>query len=136
MKIKFKRQKTFPDCINTNKLRFDVYVYFGSSTLRFIIEFDGSQHFQPTKKFGGEARYKTRVESDNIKNKYCIDNNIPILRISYKEMSNIELILKLYLNLIKNNAAPPIMFTNKALYQPMKNEITKCPFDSWFLNFT
>lgn len=48
-----------------------------------VIEYDGRQHFQGYDYFGGEEAYKIRHRHDLIKNKYCEDNNINLLRIPY-----------------------------------------------------
>jgi len=79
--INFKRQKQFEDCRNINKLKFDFYL----KDYNYIIEFDGIQHFEPIKIFGGEKKFVETVVNDKIKNDYCIKNNINLCRISYKE---------------------------------------------------
>ena len=43
--------------------------------------------------FDGEKGLKETQFRDEIKNKYCKDNNIPLLRIPYNEINNIEIIL-------------------------------------------
>lgn len=60
------------------KLRFDFYI-----KNKYIIEYDGKQHFQAIDFFGGEEEFYQRREHDLIKNKYCFDNNIPLIRIPY-----------------------------------------------------
>ena len=49
------------------------------------IEYDGEQHFKPISKFGGEDKYLIRLKLDEIKNLWCQNSNIKLLRISYKE---------------------------------------------------
>jgi hypothetical protein len=56
-----------------------------------IIEFDGRQHFQETDHFS--YSYKKVVEHDTIKNNYCADKNIRLIRISYKQINHITEIL-------------------------------------------
>ena len=56
------------------------------------IEYDGEQHFMPIKWFGGDEGLENIKIRDGIKNKFCQDNNIKLLRISYKE--DVELKLK------------------------------------------
>jgi hypothetical protein len=79
------REVFFDNCVNTKKgkycrpLRFDFYL----PKLKTIIEFDGEQHFRPSKKFGGE-KFETTKENDNIKNEFCKKNNINLIRIHYK----------------------------------------------------
>lgn len=42
---------------------------------------------------------KERQEIDNIKNSYCSNKNIRLIRISYQDINNIEMILQKQLNL-------------------------------------
>lgn len=91
--IQFIRQKTFKDCKDKYCLPFDFYL----PQYNKCIEYDGRQHFEPVDIFGGEEDYKVTVLHDQIKNKYCEDNNIPLLRIPYyadveTELSNFLLI--------------------------------------------
>lgn len=46
-----------------------------------LIEVDGEQHEKAVKFFGGYEKLKTVKRYDEIKNQYCLDNNIPLLRI-------------------------------------------------------
>ena len=50
---------------------------------KYIIEYDGEQHFKPIDVWGGEEALSNTRERDLIKNKYCFDNNIPLIRIPY-----------------------------------------------------
>jgi hypothetical protein len=92
--IKFIPEKTFEDCIYVNKLRFDFYL----PRYNLAIEFDGRQHFEPVEKFGGLKEFKLTKARDKVKNNYCRDNNIDLLRISYKDIHKTRNILKDYLN--------------------------------------
>ena len=49
------------------------------------IEFDGEQHFKPKLNFGGMIGFIKIQTNDNIKNEYCNNNNIKLLRIKYNE---------------------------------------------------
>lgn len=94
-KLLFERQKTFDGCINPKtgrKLKFDFYL----PELNFCIEYDGLQHFKPIKRYGGEKGYNLTIYRDNIKNKFCSNNNINILRIKYNEkiLNKIKKIIK------------------------------------------
>jgi very-short-patch-repair endonuclease len=80
-KIVFDSQKKFKNCINILKLPFDFYLI----EYNICIEYDGIQHFMPNSKFGGETQYIKIKINDKIKNKYCKENNIYLLRISYKD---------------------------------------------------
>lgn len=86
MKIKFIPQKTFEDCRNpkTNrKLYFDFYL----PDYNCCIEYDGIQHFEKTN--WSHDDLEERQIRDNIKNQYCKENNIKLIRISYKDFENI-----------------------------------------------
>lgn len=71
----------FNDCKNINPLPFDRYIL----KYNLLIEYDGEQHFTPVMHWGGvDALIQTQLR-DSIKNQYCIDNNINLLRIKYDE---------------------------------------------------
>ena len=57
------------------------------------IEYDGIQHFEPIKLFGGEKEFLKTQKKDRIKNEYCINNNIRLIRIS-----NVNDVEKLLIN--------------------------------------
>jgi len=84
--IEYIQEKTFKDCKFKKGLRFDFYLP-NSNT---IIEFDGEQHFKKVDHFGGEESFKNTRKRDFIKNEYCRNNNIPIIRIPYYYLNNIE----------------------------------------------
>lgn len=74
-------------------LPFDFYL----PSYNIVIELDGEQHFKPVR-FGGishkEAieQFKIRKLHDKIKNQFCKNNNIRLVRIPYyniKEIPNI-----------------------------------------------
>lgn len=81
----------FDDCRSINLLPFDFYLPYHN----LLVEYDGEQHFMPVD-FGGKGeewaleQHLAVVERDNIKNQYCKDNSIPLLRIPYWDFDNIE----------------------------------------------
>lgn len=79
--IVFEREKTFNTCLSDNGvcLRFDFFL----PEFNVVIEFDGEQHFHPIEFFGGERGFAEIKRRDAIKNKWCYDNAIKLLRISY-----------------------------------------------------
>lgn len=87
--IIFTPQKTFEDCKDKGLLQFDIYI----DNINMCIELDGIQHFKPVKRFFGEEGLKITQKHDSIKNKYCEDNHINLLRIPYTQFNNIEQIL-------------------------------------------
>ena len=85
MNLKYNREYIFKDCIDKTYLRFDFYL----PEYNTCIEFDGIQHFKPIKNWRGEKGLKDIKKRDEIKNKYCDDNNIKLLRIKYNEKNNL-----------------------------------------------
>lgn len=106
--IIFKMQFCFNDCKNKKALPFDFALLSNNGELLCLIEYDGEQHFTPVDFAGkGEEWAREQFEvnkiKDQIKNNYCRDNDIKLIRIPYWEYSNIENILKHYLiELIEN----------------------------------
>jgi hypothetical protein len=92
-KINYVRQFRLNECRNNKPLPFDFAVFDSSNKLFCLIEFDGEQHFNPRDFFGGEEAFLKRQENDQIKDKYCHNNNIKLLRISYIDINKIEEIL-------------------------------------------
>lgn len=94
--IDYVQERSFKDCLSVKnrKLRFDFYI----PALNTCIEFDGAQHSRFVT-FGShdyakrEADYELLKKNDEIKNKYCHDNNIILIRISSKEYKHIDEIL-------------------------------------------
>lgn len=88
--IEYDPEHWFRDCRDIKPLPFDFYL-IGRNT---IIEYDGAQHFKDSAdpKFQ-ESFEKTRAH-DKIKNKYCKDNNIKLIRIPYWDFNRIEEILE------------------------------------------
>lgn len=86
--IRFTHQHKFDDCKNKFQLPFDFYL----PDYNICIEYDGKQHFEPVDLFGGEDGFAKRQKNDNIKNKYCLEHNITLIRIPYtlskEEISN------------------------------------------------
>ena len=86
--VQFETQKTFETCRfpDTNYLaRFDFYI-----DNRYLLEFDGIQHFEYTNKdWNTEEHYLKVKQHDEYKNKWCLENNIPLIRISYLEINNL-----------------------------------------------
>ena len=89
--INFIRQKTFPDLQYKSLLRFDFYL----PEINFIIEYNGIQHYQPVKFFGGEESFNETKIRDELKRQYCLQNNINYLVIKFNE--------NILNSLIKNN---------------------------------
>lgn len=72
-------QKTFKDCRDIKPLPFDFYL----SDYNMAIEYDGEQHYRPVEYFGGQKSFERTQRHDKIKDEYCKNNNIKLLRIPY-----------------------------------------------------
>lgn len=77
-------QQPFKDCRDIKPLPFDFYL----PTYNSCIEYDDRQHFEPIEYFGGQDAFEITIKHDNMKNEYCKDNGISLLRIPY--FKNIE----------------------------------------------
>ena len=47
-----------------------------------LVELDGIQHFKPVQRFGGVDRFEMQKKLDGIKNNYCLENNIRLVRLT------------------------------------------------------
>lgn len=86
--IEFKEQISFNDLKNIKPLRFDFGIYKDNNLIR-LIEFDGIQHFKEQDYFTHSLT--DTKNNDIIKNEYCKNNNIPLVRIPYWERDKITL---------------------------------------------
>jgi len=80
-KIDFTQYKIFEKCRYKNTLEFDFYL----PKINTCIEFDGLQHYKSVIYFGGEESLKKSKLRDKIKNIFCKENNINLIRIRYDE---------------------------------------------------
>jgi len=98
--ILFMREKYLKGCKNPitgNKLFFDFYLPYKDT----VIEFDGEQHFKPVfefHKYNAEDALKKQQSRDMMKNNYCKQNSIKIIRISYLQIKEVASILTKELN--------------------------------------
>jgi hypothetical protein len=79
--IEFIKEKTFEECKFKGKLRFDFYL----PKQNICIEYDGKQHHESIEYYGGAEKLKVTKLRDDIKNKFCSENNINLIRINYKD---------------------------------------------------
>ena len=100
IKIKYEKQKKFPDCKYKYHLRFDFYL----PEYNTCIEFDGQQHYRPIPTMGGNEKFLVTKERDNIKSEYCKQHNINLIRIPYWDFNVLDadyLLEKLSLDKVK-----------------------------------
>lgn len=92
--IPFIKQHKFNDCISphTNRrLKFDFYI----PDKNMIIEYDGEQHTKPIPYFGGDQQFELIQKYDTIKNNYCIEHQIQMIRIPHY-LNNIQIFDQLH----------------------------------------
>ncbi|MBP7845895.1 MAG: hypothetical protein KA007_00475 [Candidatus Pacebacteria bacterium] len=89
--IKFESQKKFEECKKKLPLPFDFYL----PEKNVCIEFDGEQHYKPVEWFGGLEGFLERKENDKIKETFCKNKRIKLIRI--KNGQNIYERLKKYI---------------------------------------
>lgn len=85
-KINYIPQKTFSP-LNKSKYRFDFYL----PDFNLAIEYQGEQHYRQNSCF--KDSLETIQKRDEIKRKYCRENNIALKEIKYTELKNINYIL-------------------------------------------
>ena len=88
--IKYIPQYSFDDCKYKYKLKFDFALLDDKGEVFYLIEYDGKQHFEPIEFYGGEKHFEETKIRDSIKNQYCFENKIKLLRLKY-DLSNEEI---------------------------------------------
>lgn len=93
--INYDTQKRFSDCRDKNPLPFDYYI----EDFNIAIEYDGEFHYKPVM-LGKTLTYETAYENmintqkrDNIKDTYCQDHKINLIRIPFWDQIYMEDIL-------------------------------------------
>lgn len=81
--IIYKEQFRFSECRDKRSLPFDFYL----SDYNCCIEFDGQQHFSQR---NGWTKLEIIQKHDEIKNVFCKNNDIHLIRIPYWEINDIE----------------------------------------------
>lgn len=94
----FEQQKSFDDLMLIRHLKFDFYI----PSFNLCIEYDGKQHFEPVERFGGLEGFELTQKRDAIKNEFCKEKNIHLLRIPYT-VRNIEKMVESTLEKVKQN---------------------------------
>lgn len=87
--IKYEREYKFDGCFSKRTLPFDFYL----PDYNICIEFNGKQHYEPIKFFGGHSTFQIQQINDSIKEKFCINNHINFIIIPYYMIDDIESIL-------------------------------------------
>lgn len=90
--ILFIEQKSFPSCRFEDTKRLAHFDFFVED--HYLIEYDGIQHFQyreNTNGWNNEEHFNKTIKRDSYKNHWCLENSIPLIRIPYTHLKDIEL---------------------------------------------
>ena len=73
-----------------HKARFD-FAIVDKTEVKYFIEYDGIQHFKAygENSWNNEENFKKTQERDILKNQWCKENNIPLIRIPYSHYDNL-----------------------------------------------
>lgn len=91
--ITYIRDKSYGDCINKDTnyhFRFDFCVHHEIEGT-YIIEYDGLQHFKAAPMWDNNGDLEERQRRDVIKNQWCKDHDIPLIRIPYTKLHSLRL---------------------------------------------
>lgn len=109
--VKYELEYIFNDCIYKHVLPFDFAILNDDNSVKCLIEFDGEFHYKEPPFSNCTDKnlrsFKFTKIRDEVKNKYCIENNIPLLRIPYweRDNGNIESIVYKFLSNLDNKVA-------------------------------
>lgn len=88
--IQFEQQKSFDNCVfpdSNKKAFFDFFV-----ENKYLIEFDGEQHFIARENGWNNKEHLKRTQfRDAIKNNWCKDNSISLIRIPYNHLNELKI---------------------------------------------
>ena len=98
--INYIEQYKHDDVVDKAPLSFDFAITDDNGEVNALIEYNGRQHYEPVKQFGGEKEYQRQVRSDSLKEKFAQANNIKLISIHHKDRNKINKILT-------NNLTPP-----------------------------
>ena len=93
-RLNYKREVIFKDLKGKKNipLRFDFAIYNQDWKLVVLLELDVYQHFiYPNKFHKTRSDFLQAKERDRIKNKFCLLNKIPLIRIPYWALENLTL---------------------------------------------
>lgn len=114
--IPYQKQFRLSDCRDKHTLPFDFAILDLHQNIIALIEYDGRQHYESIDVWGGEDALKIQRYHDEIKTKYCIDNNIPLLRFTYlQSFEEIKNELYIFCKSVET-VIPPLVTTEVSLF--------------------
>ena len=100
LKLNYKEQYIFEDLKGEKyPLRFD-FAIFNNNKIKCLIEYQGIQHYESVKYFGGEKQLIQQQKYDTLKREYCKNKKIKLIEIPYLDYQLLDIN---YLNKLINN---------------------------------
>lgn len=115
--IDFRREYTFEGLKNP-QTGYPLFFDFYCKKLNLAIEVDGSQHFKP--KDGDEKAFRSLVNRDRIKNRFCKKNNIPLCRLAYRDLKTFEKLIKYISDCLHDKKTCRAKDSKKGKHKPLK----------------
>ncbi|QSO45500.1 DUF2726 domain-containing protein [Alicyclobacillus mengziensis] len=111
---------TIPGCKYINPLRFDFIILYHplwqkDNNIACVIEIDGPQHDHPVEHWGGKATFEKLLIRDKIKDEFCAQNGIRLIRIHHSDFGHIEEILDRELSSLIHNVVDEQGYENFAI---------------------
>lgn len=91
--ISFCKQVTFDDLKSESgkHYAFD-FAVLKDGAIWYLIEFDGIQHYDPTRQFGKDKETFEKIKRrDSLKNRWCEEKYIPLIRIPYTKLETLKI---------------------------------------------
>lgn len=89
--INYAKEFSFTDLKDKKRLRFDFAIFDENNNLSHLIEFDGRQHYNDYTPWNSDETLEDRQYRDNLKNIYCQEKGIKLIRIPYEKRDSITL---------------------------------------------
>ena len=88
--IPFETQKSFEGCVFPESHRPALFDFYINNS--YIVEYDGIQHYEYNNRgWSNLENLEKTQERDSFKNNWCIQNNIPIIRIPYTHLNKLTI---------------------------------------------
>ncbi len=88
--INFSKEYKFKDLSDKDYLKFDFAIFDDNNKLKCLIEYQGIQHFKTSTGWSNEEHLLLTQKHDEIKRKYCKENNIKLIEIPYTDYNKIN----------------------------------------------
>lgn len=95
--VNYTQEHKIAECRNIQPLPFDFAVFDHNQELLGLIEFNGIQHYQAVRRFGGKKALEGQTKRDAIKRLFCEENNIPLLVVKYDQTDDIPALVGKFL---------------------------------------